>query len=94
VDDKIYLSTRGKHQKYPPKTKETEMTESTVTPKDLAEILGTDPKTVRKFLRSLTPERAGKGGRWAIPASVIPELETLFDNWVKGAATVFEMPED
>lgn len=65
-----------------------------ITPKDLAEMLGTDPKTVRKFLRSLTPERAGKGGRWAIDSELVPELETLFDSWTKGVATQFSLPDE
>ena len=35
---------------------------------DLAEVLGTDARTARKFLRSITPKDAqpGKGSRWAI----------------------------
>lgn len=36
------------------------------TPKQLASELGTDPKTFRRFLRGLTSDRAGKGGRWNI----------------------------
>ena len=40
----------------------------TLTPADLAEVLGTDARTTRKFLRSITPKDAqpGKGSRWAI----------------------------
>lgn len=38
------------------------------TPADLADALGTDARTARKFLRSITPrdEQPGKGSRWAI----------------------------
>jgi len=66
--------------------------ENAITPKDLADLLGTDPKTVRKFLRSMTPERAGKGGRWVIPAEMVPALETRFADWKKAAATQFTLP--
>lgn len=40
----------------------------TLTPADLATELGTDPRTARKFLRSITPrdEQPGKGARWEI----------------------------
>lgn len=37
---------------------------ATITAKQLAGELGTDPKSFRRFLRSLTEDRAGKGGRW------------------------------
>jgi|SRR6478609_178773 len=41
---------------------------SILSPADLAAELGTDPRTARKFLRSITPrdEQPGKGKRWAI----------------------------
>ena len=41
---------------------------STLTPADLAAELGTDARTARKFLRSITPkdEQPGKGSRWAL----------------------------
>lgn len=40
----------------------------TLTPAALADILGTDARTTRKFLRSITPKDAqpGKGSRWEI----------------------------
>ena len=43
-------------------------TPATLTPADLAAELGTDARTARKFLRSITPrdEQPGKGSRWAI----------------------------
>lgn len=52
---------------------------NTMTPKEIAAALDTDPKTCRRFLRSLTTERAGKGGRWAIDASMIDEIADRFD---------------
>lgn len=41
---------------------------ATLTPADLATVLGTDARTTRKFLRSITPKDAqpGKGSRWEI----------------------------
>jgi len=39
-----------------------------ITPAELALELGTDARTTRKFLRSITPrdEQPGKGSRWGI----------------------------
>ena len=39
-----------------------------ITPAELATELGTDARTTRKFLRSITPrdEQPGKGSRWGI----------------------------
>lgn len=44
------------------------MTATLITAADLATELGTDGRTVRKFLRSITPrdEQPGKGSRWGI----------------------------
>lgn len=38
--------------------------EVTFSAKDLANELGIDAKSFRRWLRSVTPERANKGGRW------------------------------
>jgi hypothetical protein len=53
-------------------------TETFVSPKDLAEAWGTDPKSVRRFLRGLTTNRAGKGGRWEIATA---DVEALTEAW-------------
>lgn len=44
------------------------MTATLMTPAELAIELGTDARTTRKFLRSITPrdEQPGKGSRWGI----------------------------
>lgn len=44
------------------------MAAATLTPAALATELGTDPRTTRKFLRSITPKESqpGKGARWEI----------------------------
>lgn len=60
-----------------------------MTPTEVAAEIGTDPKTFRKFLRSLTPNRAGKGGRWNIDASDVDALADRFQDWKSGKATKF-----
>jgi hypothetical protein len=66
---------------------------ATITPKELATELNTDPKTVRKFLRSLSSERPGKGGRWAIPTDMVEELTDRFQAWNAKQATVLSIDE-
>ena len=41
---------------------------ATTTPKEFAQKVNSDARTVRKFLRDITPkdEQPGKGSRWAI----------------------------
>lgn len=41
-----------------------------MTTRAFASEIGTDPKTLRKFLRANTPrdQHPGKGGRWSLPA--------------------------
>lgn len=57
----------------------------TTTPSELAEQLHTNPKLVRKFLRSTTPKdrQPGRGKRWAVPAGKrdITKLQRQFDRW-------------
>lgn len=45
-----------------------------ITPKDLAMRCNTDPKTMRRFMRSLTAQRANKGGRWVLTSDVADEI--------------------
>lgn len=71
------------------------MTEATatVTPAQLAVEFGTDPKTMRRFLRNVTQAKAGKGGRWAIDAALVPELKERWEARNAASATVTELPE-
>jgi transcription initiation factor IIE alpha subunit len=62
-----------------------------LTPKDLAERWGTDAKTVRRFIRTQTSDRANKGGRWAISSKAADELTAKFEN--RGAKKEF-VPRD
>lgn len=73
---------------------DTEETKGGMTPKELANQFGTDPKTIRKFLRSIATERPGKGGRWTIPTEMIPELEERFAAWNTRSATVLSLDAD
>lgn len=56
---------------------------ATLTAKELAQDLGTDGRTVRKFLRSITPveDRPGKGSRWTIERKEVRSLRTKFSKW-------------
>jgi hypothetical protein len=58
---------------------------ATMTPAELAPVLGTDSKTLRKFLRSCTPkeDQPGKGGRWSISATKkdITSMKKRFNEW-------------
>lgn len=53
---------------------------ATITVTDLALELNTDPRTTRKFLRSITPADAqpGKGSRWAIEKREVRSLKSKF----------------
>jgi len=56
-----------------------------VTPTELAVQFDTDGRTVRKFLRSITPrdEQPGKGGRWSIDGTAknVNKLRKQFNDW-------------
>lgn len=64
-----------------------------INPKELAEKFGTDPRTVRKFLRADAKENGtetpGKGSRWEIEAKTVRSLQTRFNRWMdaKNAST-------
>lgn len=74
--------------------KNTDPKPETISPKELAAELGTDPKTVRKFLRSLSSERPGKGGRWAISTADLEAIRSRFEGWSSNRATTFALPEE
>lgn len=42
-----------------------------MTTREFADAIGTDPKSLRKYLRDSTPrdEQPGKGGRWVLPGT-------------------------
>lgn len=53
---------------------------ATINIADLATELGTDPRTARKFMRSITPAESqpGKGGRWGIEKREVRSLKSKF----------------
>jgi len=56
------------------------MAATILTPAELATELGTDARTARKFLRSITPkeDQPGKGSRWAIEKKAVRSMRTKF----------------
>ncbi len=64
---------------------------ATITPAAFAELVSSDGRTVRKFLRSITPkdEQPGKGSRWALPGTKrdITKLQKQFNTWTEAQET-------
>lgn len=56
---------------------------TTITTTELADKLGTDGRTLRKFLRSENGlnTRVGKGHRWSIEAKQVRSLTKRFTAW-------------
>lgn len=56
-----------------------------MTPTEFAATVDSDGRTVRKFLRSITPreDQPGKGSRWELPATKrdITKLQKQFREW-------------
>lgn len=69
---------------------------ATITPKELAQALNTDARTVRKFLRSDAGMgmRVGKGQRWAIESKSVRSLKTKFTKWDDARRAANEANED
>ncbi len=70
---------------------------NTLTAKEIAAKFSTDPRTLRKFLRSDAKandtETPGKGARYAIAAKDLRSLKTRFNAWnATKAAKVLEAP--
>ena len=64
-------------------------------PSALALELGTDARTTRKFLRSITPKDAqpGKGSRWEIKKSEVRSLRKKFAEFTAAAEKAREARE-
>lgn len=57
------------------------MTEpKTLSTREVAEKVGTDPKTLRVFLRA-TSQGVGSGKRYALPAKDVPKVKKEFVAW-------------
>lgn len=57
---------------------ETTTEETTISAKAIANELGIDPKSFRRWLRRHTEDRAGKGGRWNFSADQAEELKAAY----------------
>lgn len=74
------------------------MATKTLSVKEVAETLGTDGRTLRKFLRSEVTEAGGtvgtdtpgKGKRYAIPAGQVKGLTKRFNAWNEAKTTKSE----
>lgn len=57
---------------------------ATINIQDLSTALEANPRTVRKFLRSVTPveDQPGKGGRWQIEKRDLRSLKVKFEKYL------------
>lgn len=65
---------------------------NTLSAKELAQECGTDPKTVRKFLRDhlSADEQPGQGGRYAFTKKEAKDLVKAYKEWGAGKAAKAE----
>ena len=58
---------------------------ATINIQDLSTALEANPRTVRKFLRSVTPveDQPGKGGRWQIEKKDLRSLKKKFETYIE-----------
>lgn len=68
---------------------ETEATteQGSITVKDLCAELNAEPKAFRRWLRSQSDNRAGKGGRWSFSPEVAEQLKAKYADRAKAKAT-------
>lgn len=61
---------------------------ATLSAKEAARELGTDARTLRKFMRAITPkeDQPGQGNRYHIEKRAIPGLKKKFAEWSKPKA--------
>ena len=59
-----------------------------LTTAEVATELGTDGRTLRRFLRSITPKenQPGKGSRWSIEKTAMRGLKKQFATWTAAQA--------
>lgn len=57
---------------------------TSLTAREVADQVGTDPKTLRRFLRAdVTYNNPGSGGRYVFKESDVPTIKKRFDAWCK-----------
>lgn len=62
---------------------------ATISAKEAAEAIGTDPKTLRRFVRSYVKAKGGevgqdtpgRGGRYAFEEDELPRMQDAFHAW-------------
>lgn len=65
-----------------------------MTPTELADHLQVTPKEVRKFLRSITPDRAGKGGRWVLDIQDLDAITERYRSYKANKATLLVLSNE
>lgn len=68
-------------------TTEATTEETTMTVAELAAELGTDPKSFRRWLRTQTDDRAGKGGRWKFDDAAAAKVRTAWADKANAGTT-------
>lgn len=63
------------------------MTNDPITPKALATELGISPKALRRILRSMTDDRAGKGGVWKLDSATCEAIRAKVADGVRRSTT-------
>lgn len=58
-----------------------------ITAKALASELGVTPRVLRRILRSMTDDRAGKGGTWALTPEVADAIRTRIEQGPRRTTT-------
>lgn len=78
-------------------TTEVEATEADakITVKDLCEALDAEPKSFRRWLRTQTTDRAGRGGRWVFSPEVAEQLKAAYnERSTKGTEPTLETADE
>ena len=78
------------------------MATKTLTVKEVAEMIGTDGRTLRKFLRHEVTEAGGKvgedtpgkGGRYSLESTKVKQLQKRFDAWNEARRSKPEVESD
>lgn len=75
-------------------TKTETPTEGNITVKDLCEALNAEPKAFRRWLRTQTDNRAGRGGRWVFTPEVAEQLKAKYADRAAAKATTPTLKDD
>ena len=64
-----------------------------ITPNELAEEMGVDPKNLRAWLRRQTDNRPGRGNRWALDTETVEWIKENYQQTQNRKTVVFR-PRD